>query len=242
MNRILVTCGLFLPVLILAACGDDSTTDPGTNGGTANSITFPLALGNEWIFNSVSTPRGATADTSRIVGTEMFQGESYWVLQDSGDSGGGALLRQEGQELFVVLPDGEMARGDPLEAWVDAILNGSFPWKFAQFDAASGVSWTIAAAETTIDILREPTLISFSVTGSSLGRTSVTVPAGTYDDTYHGRITLSLEVGPAVAAQQIQEVWIHDDAGLVKTYDTESVIGSALETDTSELVSFTPGG
>jgi hypothetical protein len=232
--------------LVVGACGDD---DGGAGpGGSGGAVTYPLAVGNRWTYSGSSDTSRATSheDTTTVSGTQMFNGQLYYVLTESGSGGGDqTLIRQQGQDLLVV-PDfavgTRLAGGDPLDTWLQSVLDGSLPWKYADFDAPSGSTWSIAQAETVVDFGRvAPETVRVNVTGTSRGRTSVTVPAGTFADTYEGALQLSVTSASQPALTLGQTLFVKDGVGLVRSINMEpdeSSGGSATVTDTDDLTGY----
>jgi hypothetical protein len=232
--------------IALTACGDDNGTGPG-DGGSGSSITFPLEIGNVWIYEAeTETLKVAQSqmDTSRVVGTEEYEGETYYVVE-GGTEGETEqiLIRQQGQDIFVVPYLEKKRKDDPFEDWFNRVMEQSFPWKYADLDASSGSTWIIAEAETTMLIGLDVETIEIEIAGSSLGRESISVPAGDYDDVYVGGLTISLAIGEDTMEPSSQRFWIADDIGLVKDENTETYdIGfgePATVTNTPELTSYT---
>ena len=237
MKRLLRSCPLLVLTTLIVSCGDDDGgTGPGS--GSGSPVTFPLAVGNRWIYQENSTLRGGTADTSTITGTEIFRGEPYFVMDESDPDDDGVLLRQAGQDFLVVFRDSSFSRGgDPTDEWLDRQFSATLPWKFADFDAAEDTPWTIVSAETTLTVESVESVIKLSVTGRNLGRESVTVPAGTFSDTYHGQVRFQFSLDDVVQQQSFQDLWVKDGVGLVKTAD-EEFGGGVTDSRTSELVSY----
>jgi hypothetical protein len=228
--------------LISIGCGDDNGTGPGDGTGL-DPITFPLAVGNSWVYEAVTETTQVVAaqmDTLRVVGTQDVDGSTYYLLRDTGEGEGEeTLVRQEGQDVLVIPPIEEPLGGDPLDEWLSRVLEESAPWKFADLDAPSGANWTIIDADTSIDLGGKTETIRLSFVGSSLGHVSVSVPAGSYSDVYAGEIGGTLTLGTQVMQLTDQTLWIADGVGLVKeTNSWVEMEGGPTITETSELTSF----
>ena len=237
---VLVLLGIWI---IFAACGDDNGTGP---SGGLTPITFPLTIGNTWVHEAVSeTLKVAQArmDTSRVVGTEEVEGETFYVLEERSEGETTQILiRQDGQDILVIPPFDDTGNGNPVQRWFRRVIDESLPWKFADLDAASGSSWIIAEAETTIQFGAKADTFRVLATGSSLGRTTISVPAGSFDGVYVGDIEMTVTMGAETSTPTSQTFWVADDVGLVKDVSTEIVEGEFEDvtvTTTSELVSYT---
>jgi hypothetical protein len=229
--------------LALTACGDDNGTGP---DGGPSSITVPLAIGNTWTYEAASETlkiAQSDIDTSRIVGTADYKGETYFIMEEisEGDTSE-ILIRQEGQDVFVVPPFAESRKDDPLGDWFSRVIVASLPWKYADMDASSGTSWVVAEAETTMQFGPEEQTVRVVASCSSLGRTSVSVPAGDYNNVYVGELSIEITVGEDTSEPSSQKLWLADGVGLVKNEVTETqgdFGGEITVKNTSELVSYT---
>jgi len=98
-----------------------------------------------WVYTTdtdTSTARALATDTTRVVGTELFDGETWYVLESTtAECTNRSLFRQVGQDLFVMPSMGEAGSQDPFQEWMDQITSASLPWKMADLDAPSGSQW-----------------------------------------------------------------------------------------------------
>jgi hypothetical protein len=215
-----------LALVALTGCGDDD--NPASSGGDGGAeITFPLAIGNVWvstITSDTTAARSASTDTTRVFGMEDYAGQTYYALESVTDGvRDTALVRQSGQEVYVVQSfDAGKSKGDenPLVEWLTREFEKSMPWKMADFDAGAGTEWTLADAETTFTVDEEETTVRITALASSGGRTSITVPAGEFDDVYLAELEVTLAIGvpPVTLTSEItsQKLWVADGAGIVK--------------------------
>jgi hypothetical protein len=254
---------LAVGAVTIAGCGDDDEGDNGITPPPGGDITFPLAVGNEWILSSETSVSGLqpTEETITVTGTETFANQTYYVLETTFESEPGETaefwLRQQGQVLYTV-PELEIFEPDPETPIPPGLydrLTQSFPWKFADFDASSGTEWMLAALDTSLTVDLGPPVgeldaqIELDVRASSQGRESVTVPAGSYDDAYRSQvvITASVTVPPPPAPElfretfsSTQELWIVDGIGLVREVNTSDIVLSdSVAVTVSELVDYT---
>jgi hypothetical protein len=208
----------------LGGCGDD---DGGTSPGSGEpALTFPLTVGTTWYFSTdVSSKCQETyTDTTTVVGTQEFEGAVFAVLQ--GTTAGldeTILVRQAGNALHVVPPIEIGKIRAPFGEMLAQDLEETFPWKMADFGAASGTSWTLAQLTDTVLVQGVPVQVSYHFEATSMGRGSVSVPAGDYTDAYHGQMTMTMTISnpPLQADLSTQDLWIADGVGVVKQTNIE---------------------
>jgi hypothetical protein len=247
-------CGLIvMSALALAAgCSDDDgdgVNDPPDNGV---EVDFPTAEGSTWTYNRVTTLGIAGGDvvTRRIAGTRQFEGQTYACLVEEDEFTADTLyLRQDGDMIYVY-PDLDFSGEEfpeELGQWFTQQYEASLPWLFANGDASVNAQWQILNATTTIMIKGIPFTVTMAFSGQRLASADVTVPAGTFDDTYVGRITSSISISGAVfsgGSQDVSTIYVADDVGIVKEtgVHTENFGEEPVtETTTQELTDFSLG-
>ena len=246
-----ITCLILLGVgTLTAGCGDDKGVLGPGNGSTPSEITLPLAVGNMWIYatdTDTTAMQTAAGDTSRVVGTETSAGETYYVLENVSPAGTErALVRQAGQEILVMPVPEEAKIGDPFQEWMDQVTTASLPWKIADLDAQDGSRWVEIDAASQFVLGGSDVTVRYEVHGASLGRDSVSVPAGDFTDAYRGefttRLTLRDPSGVLLSAMaSSQEFWVADGVGIIKEVLSSSAEmdgGGYTITKTSELSSY----
>ncbi len=188
-TRILgATVAAFSVVAVLTRCGGDGATDPGTE-----PYEFPLAVGNQWVYEVTSTAEKASVapDTTTVVGTATEGGDLWYIFVDHSD-GESTLVRQKGNVVYVEPPTPEFESENALTTYLLRVIQESRPWKFADFDAAAGASWTLIDAETTFVTTVEDQQyeVTFDVDywAACRGLTDVTAQSGTYSDAYKGEV------------------------------------------------------
>jgi hypothetical protein len=210
--------------LLLSGCGSDKKPTM-VNG--PNPMTFPLGLGDRWTYtvtdSSEAGPGPAYERADSVCGTTGFQGVSYFLLASRSPSGPDTTwLRQEGQRVFLVIPWPDAA--DTAGTFIRERIRQSLPWKVLDFTASPNTSWVLL--DTSGDIPQQGFVISVSVRASvsSLGRTSLAVPGGGYDDVYHAILTVEIEVeimsgGTPMGRQKLtqsEELFVKDAIGIVR--------------------------
>jgi hypothetical protein len=233
--------GLVL-LALLAGCGGDNGTDV-TDG---DSIVIPLAVGNFWIYEESSTGKRSSVaiDTTTIVDAESLGGETWYLLASSLEQDT-VRVREDGQELFILPALGDVSGDDPAAVYLRRVIEESAPWKYADFDAAVGSEWTLAAAETTFELpAGEDTVeatLRVSFEAASEGRTTTSVPAGEFSGVYHGTVRQLIIFSSSEGADSMRtmrEVWIADRVGIVRTEEVSTNPSQEVETITEILQSY----
>ncbi len=196
---------------------------PSTSFAKANSIPFPVAVGNTWVYRT--NAGGATGRTTdRIVAAGPGSAGYQVTMTSTVEVAGTATAIQP---LFVFYPDGTV--GYPLPQ-----VNGMSL-------ASAGIRWPSAAGlasgrayHSVLRILITPTgqYENADVTIHGAGTASVTVPAGTYQASV-------VEMTISAKSETIEETsWIAQGIGQVKTVVLIHAAGGAGLTTTNELLSF----
>ncbi len=243
---------LFSVLLLVAGCGKNSSRPTDGDTGPRTPVTYPLAIGDRWTY-SVQVVSGQVADTlsrtDEIVGTVLRGGADYFRLTGTPSDGSEAdttYLRQLDEAMFIY-PDISFD-ATPEGSWVARQVARSLPWKLADFTGPTGKVFQYGPVDTTFE---GEYVLELTIMTSSVGRTSVTVPAGTYADVYRGRMTVLavLSIGSQVAGQisSTKDLYIKDGVGLLKEVEEDrapSQNGEIVITRTSLLRStrFVEGG
>ena len=197
---------------------------PSKSFAKANSIPFPVAVGNTWVYRTV---RGVAAGrtTNRIVAAGAGSAGYQVTVTSTVNVAGTATAVQP---VYVFYPDGSI--GYPLPAV------GGLPV------TVSAVRWPDAAALASgrayhsvlrVQVAQTGQYQNADVTVQGGGTTSVTVPAGTYQaSVVHTTIT-------AKAGTIVETAWIVQGVGTVKTVVLVRTAGKPGLTATDELLSFT---
>ncbi len=179
--------------------------------------------------------------TIEVAETTARDGESYWVLRESGvDKPEDVHLRQDGPRLWLVVPNffGDPS-GDVVGEWLVQQAEDSFPWKLGDLEARVGEPWINLQASETIQTKEVAYDLFIKCEGLNLGTVETVTPAGTFSAT-RSRITVNVSVsagGAIFGAVITQETDIVNGVGLVRIYE-ESQAGTQVESETSLLVDF----
>jgi hypothetical protein len=196
----------------------------------ANSIPFPVAVGNTWVYRT--TASGETGQTTnKIVSTGPVPAGYAVTMSSTTEVAGTAAAIQP---VYVFYPDGTI--GSPLPP-----INGVSV-------AGGGIRWPDAAGlasgrayHSVLRILDSQTGQdeNANVTVQGAGTTSVSVPAGTYQASVVGT-TIVAKVGGYTTTVKVT-TWIAQGIGPVKTEELILTAGKTELTTTNELLSFTKG-
>lgn len=194
-NRLLWLALLGVAVLGIASCSDDGGPKP-DGDGNLSEITIPFRVGNQWTFVNVVTDQGDEDppydSTERIVGSRVFDGQSYWILETltpTPQEADTSYIRQSGQLVFIypdfAPPD---SSDDEFSQFVQQTLRESRPWKVADFSQPSGRSWDVLNESRTWSEAGGTLTVSIRMSVTSEGRKTVQVPKGTYTDAHQTKL------------------------------------------------------
>lgn len=197
---------------------------PSKSFAKANSIPFPVAVGNTWVYQTI---RGVAAGrtTDRIVAAGAGSAGYQVTMTSTISVAGGATAVQP---VYVFYPDGTI--GYPLPAVGGMpVTAGAVRWP----DAAGLASGRAYHSVLRVQVAQTGQYQNADVTVQGGGTTSVTVPAGTYQASVV-RTTIAAKAGTIV-----ETTWIVQGIGTVKTVVLVRSAGRPGLTATDELLSFT---
>jgi hypothetical protein len=217
---------LLLPLLLLACGGGDNDSSDDTPG---TPVTMPLELGSSWEYD-VSNQWNDDAPTTwtqvdSLTGRTAIDGFDYSVVEtlvalQEADT---TFVRQSGQSVFII--PGELPAASSTSApinWAARTLKASLPWKVAEFTSPKG---QIASFTADTSFAQLNMTVRLQINSANLGRTSVDVPAGSFDDVYKGRLTRLVAIsqgGITVATlTNTLDIYIKDAVGVVRQVSVE---------------------
>jgi len=192
----------------------------------ANSIPFPVAVGNTWVYRT--TVGGQTGQTTNRIIAAGPAAAGYEVTMDSTTDVAGTVSTV--QPVFVFYPDGTVGYPVPLVGGL-SVVGGQVRWP----DAAG-----LASGQTYHSVVR----ILLSQTGQyenadvavrGSGTASVSVPAGTYQAS-----VVDMTVTAKAASVQVS-TWIAQGVGPVQTAVLIQAAGMTEYSVTNVLLSFGKG-
>jgi hypothetical protein len=205
--------------------GPRTSTGRDTGPGSfvkANSIPFPVAVGNTWVYKTKLGARvGRT--TNRIVSAAPGQ-DGYEVTMSSTTDLSGAAAAV--QPVYAFYPDGTI--GYPVPPVNGVSVPGIVRWP----DAAGLAS---GRAYHSVLRLQSGQGETANVTVQGEGTTSVSVPAGTFQASVVN-MTIATKAGTVEVT-----TWIAQGIGVVKTVALIRAAGKTEVLTTNELRSFTKG-
>lgn len=206
---------------------------------STNSVPFPIAVGNTWVYKDTNSAAGGTSVDKIAAVTPVSGGQQ--VVMDSTITTVGVTTHSTG--YFIFHPDGSITY--PFSQFSSGssqtkvtLLSGDIIWPAASQLASGQVSNNILKIQITAGGHTQDVTSHIKVKGA--GTQSVTVPAGTYDATVVVMTESETVLGFAVTSQIT--TWLAGGVGPVKTQVTISE-GSNAPTVAAEnvLTSFTKG-
>jgi hypothetical protein len=192
----------------------------------ANSIPFPVAVGNTWVYQTATS--GQTGQTTNRIISAGPGPAAYQVTMASTTAIAGTAYST--QAVYLYYPDGTVGYPVPSANGV-SVASGRIRWP----DAAGLASGR--AYHSTLRIQFSPAGLeqNVNVTVQGAGTTYVIVPAGTY---------LASVVHMTIAAKgggntTTETIWIAQGVGPVQVTARIRAAGQADLTSTNELLSFT---
>jgi hypothetical protein len=220
---------------ISTATGTTSATPAATPAASpgsvvaAGSIPFPVAVGDTWVYQVVTSINNAHAlDTKKVVDVTSVPGGHQVTMSDSAGPGAADSTLQH----YLFYGNGQI--GFPVnEAHGVSVVS------------SSGVTWPDAAGaasgrpfHSVLNIkLSSGQVKTANVTVQGGGTQSVSVPAGTYQATVV-TMTMVSKVG-SFTTTAVVKVWTAAGTGPVKTRQVVRAGGKTQLITTSELLSFT---
>ncbi len=196
LSIVLLLFALIAGSLVFVGCSDDDDDD--NDDPQANY--FPIALGNMWQFDYAVTydADGDTLEsgeyTQEFVRTKQIEGSEFYVLQDNPDTNSVMYYRRGDDYVW----------GGMDQQVLTSIVTVLF--KAVPLDIDAGQNWS-AEYEIT-------TGLTATVYGESREKTTLTVPAGTFEDCIHVNLRFTTSV-PSIDPDSIN-FWIAPDVGPVK--------------------------
>ncbi len=249
-------------VIALAGCGASGSTSDAASGSTssgstaaggsvsatastgatpsatsnsfvsAGSIPFPVAVGNTWVYQTVSVDAHSLV-TNRILSVAPVPG-GHRVTMSQTVSGRAAKTTQQ---TYIFYANGTIGYPVNEANGVSVVDSGGVLWPDAA-DLASGRDYRSVLRvrfNNTVPARYE----TANVTIRSGGTVSVTVPAGTYQATIVDMI-LATKVG-SFSTSVLVKTWTAPGTGPVKSEVFVLAAGNTQLTTTEELLNFTRG-
>jgi hypothetical protein len=210
-----------------------ASTSGATSGATstsfapAGSIPFPIAIGNTWVYETVSNINNAHALlTKKVISVTPVTGGHRVMMSSTLTPGPAPTL-----ETYLFYNNGQI--GFPVNEphGVSVVSSNGVVWPDAA-DLASGRAFH-SVLQIRLSSGQDETA---NVTVQGGGTASVTVPAGTYQATLVNMTMVSKVGGFTTTA--VVKVWTAAGVGPVKSEDVIKAAGKTDLTTTEALVSF----
>lgn len=221
-----------------ASAASASASAPATPGAFSGplvspaSLPFPIALGNTWVYQTVSSINNAHALVTRKVLSVAPVAGGHRVTMSYTVTPG--VSPASTQESYIFYADGKIGYPVTESRGVSVIPD-------------TGITWPDAADLGSGRVYRSTELVRLSngqeqtadVTVQGGGTTSVTVPAGTYQATLV-TMTMTTKVGDFTTTAVVK-VWTAAGTGPVKSEELVQAGGNTELKTTEELLIFTRG-
>lgn len=242
-RNVVVADPTFMAFIADSANDGQTTLGPGDQGHH-----FPTALGSVWGYRTTRNETGdptITFNTGRsISGTRLLGGNEETILYETNPSNSG--IPEE--DYFVKDGVGIFSRGT--NDLSDLLTPQLVPYYELLFPIQTGKTFTQLnksglefGQDVDGDALDETANIASSV--RVVGFESVTVPAGTFQNTARietqTRTTVLLTGGGSISVSGTETWWLASNIGLIKRVTTLHARGIS-QTDTEELISYSVGG
>jgi hypothetical protein len=216
-----------------AVAGAAAGSSPAAGGSVAptNSIPFPAAVGNTWIYDVVDNTNNTHAtDTKTVLSVNRITGGTRVTMSDTLSPGPGTTT-----ENYIFYDNGQIGFPVDVPHGISVVSGNGVVWP----DAAGLDSGRAYNSVLKIQ-LSDGTYETANVTVQGDGTVPVSVPAGKYQTTLVTMI-VTTKVGrfPTTA---VVKVWIASGTGPVRSGETLEAGGNTQLASTSELLSFTRGG
>jgi len=217
-----------------SSAGAKPVTTPNANSNAfvpTGSISFPIAVGNAWSYQSTASVNGTRSiATNRVLSVAPTTGGRRVVMSETTDLGG---ARTTNDVAYVFYSNGTI--GYPVTGGEVSVLGSGVLWPSAA-GLASGRAFR-SVLRIKVNKTGPATYANVAVQGQ--GTHTVTVPAGTYQAILV-TMTMTVTVGAFGSAEEI-ETWVAPGTGPVKSEVLLLAGGHAKLTATTELLSFTKG-
>ena len=213
-----------------ATTSAEATASPSGATGAGVSAPFPVAVGNTWIYEAVTSINNAHAtDTKKVLSVTPTTGGREVMMSDTVIPGSNTATQK-----YLFYDNGQI--GFPISSGhgITLVSGNGIVWPNAA-DLASG-----KAFHSTSKIkLTSGQYETADVTVQGGGTESVSVPAGTYQATIVN-MTILTHVGSFSTTLTVKE-WTAPGVGPVKTVELIKSAGKTQTTSTEALLSFTKG-
>jgi hypothetical protein len=215
-----------------------TTSSSSTSGGgststvSSNSVPFPIAVGNTWVYKSVSLAGTSSTVTNKILTVTPVSGGNEVTMSNSNTLGGATT-----QITYIFHSDGSITYPFTQLGTSATIVKGSLQWPPASVIASGQPTSSTLEIAATAGTTKTDVTAHIVVKGD--GTATVTVPAGTYSATIvQMKESFTVE---GHAETIVVKTWVASGVGPVQSEASISAASINEIVSHLELVSFTKG-
>jgi uncharacterized protein DUF3108 len=213
-----------------ASAVSSATASPSGAAATGDSAPFPVAVGNTWTYQAVTSINNAHAiDTKKVVSVTPTTGGRQVSMSDTVVPGSGTVTQK-----YVFYDNGQIGYPISTSHGITLVSGNGIVWPNAA-DLASGKPFH----STSKIKLSSGQFETADITVQGGGSESVSVPAGTYRATVVNMIIVT-HVGSFTTTITVKE-WTAPGTGPVKTEELIKSAGKTQLTSTEALLAFKKG-
>jgi hypothetical protein len=218
------------PATASASAVSSATASPSGAAATGDSAPFPVAVGNTWTYQAVTSINNAHAiDTKRVLSVTPTTGGRQVSMSDTVVPGSGTVTQK-----YVFYDNGQIGYPISTNHGITLVSGNGIVWPNAA-DLASGKPFH----STSKIKLSSGQFEAADITVQGGGNESVSVPAGTYQATLVN-MTIVTHVGSFTTTITVKE-WTAPGTGPVKTEELIKAAGKTQLTSTEALLAFKKG-
>jgi hypothetical protein len=213
-----------------ASAVSSATASPSGAAATGDSAPFPVAVGNTWTYQAVTSINNAHAiDTKKVLSVTPTTGGRQVSMSDTVVPGSGTVTQK-----YVFYDNGQIGYPISTSHGITLVSGNGIVWPNAA-DLASGKPFH----STSKIKLSSGQFETADITVQGGGNESVSVPAGTYQATVVNMIIVT-HVGSFTTTITVKE-WTAPGTGPVKTEELIKAAGKTQLTSTEALLAFKKG-
>lgn len=213
-----------------ASAVSSATASPSGAAAAGDSAPFPVAVGNTWTYQAVTSINNAHAiDTKKVLSVTPTTGGRQVSMSDTVVPGSGTVTQK-----YVFYDNGQIGYPISTSHGITLVSGNGIVWPNAA-DLASGKPFH----STSKIKLSSGQFETADITVQGGGTQSVTVPAGTYQATVVNMIIVT-HVGSFTTTITVKE-WTAPGTGPVKTEELIKSAGKTQLTSTEALLAFKKG-
>jgi len=213
-----------------ASAVSSATASPSGAAATGDSAPFPVAVGNTWTYQAVTSINNAHAiDTKKVLSVTPTTGGRQVSMADTVVPGSGTVTQK-----YVFYDNGQIGYPISTNHGITLVSGNGIVWPNAA-DLASGKPFH----STSKIKLSSGQFETADITVQGGGNESVSVPAGTYQATVVN-MTIVTHVGSFTTTITVKE-WTAPGTGPVKTEELIKSAGKTQLTSTEALLAFKKG-